>query len=272
MAEENKNNEDLGFDGDASAEAKTPDEIDGNAYDYEKKYRDTYAHNDFGADRVNDKYGEYNTDKSYADMSNSEQQIWHGTRTGGWTSFFRSLPYPMICVVVYLILGFTVKANNGLSGWHPGWVIFLTIPAYYSIVEYYATSGKVRFPLFSIVVITYLLMGFLGNLWHPGWVVFFAWPLYFVFDNLMKIKQTRLIIYTFVCIAIYVIIGLSLKLWHPTWIIFLTIPIFESLYVSAARLIKEKKGEHVDKNGVKKVKVKFKKSADDADAADKDAK
>ncbi len=76
MAEENKNNEDLGFDGDASAEAKTPDEIDGNAYDYEKKYRDTYAHNDFGADRVNDKYGEYNTDKSYADMSNSEQQIW----------------------------------------------------------------------------------------------------------------------------------------------------------------------------------------------------
>lgn len=259
MTEENKNNENI------NADAKTPDEIDGNAFDYDKKYRETYAQYDFGSDRTHDKYNEYNTDKSYADMSNNEKQEWHGTRTGGWTGFFRSLPYPMICVVVYLILGFVIKPANGLSGWHPGWVIFLSIPAYYSIVEYYATSGRIRFPLFTIVLITYLLMGFLGNLWHPGWVVFFALPLYFVFDNLMKIKQTRLIVYTFVCLAIYVIIGLSLKIWHPTWIMFLTIPIFESLYASAARLIKEKKGEKAENGGTKNVRVKIhtKKSAEE---------
>lgn len=33
------------------------------------------------------------------------------------------------------------------------------------------------FPI--IIVVAYLLMGFLGNLWHPGWIVFFAIPLYY---------------------------------------------------------------------------------------------
>lgn len=251
MAEENKNNvsENDGAE-EKRANSVNPDEIDGKRYDTENNY----AKYNFGADRTDDKNGEYNTNKSYVDMSHNEQQIWHGSKTGGWTGFFRSLPYPMICVLVYLILGFTVKGANGLNGWHPGWIIFLTIPAYYSIVEYYSTSGKIRFPLFTIVIITYLLMGFLGNLWVPGLVVFAAWPLYFVFDNLMKIKQTRLLIYTLVCVAIYVVIGLTLKIWHPTWIIFLTIPIFESLYASTLKLVKEKKEERVEKKAAKEEK------------------
>lgn len=37
-------------------------------------------------------------------------------------------PYPLLCVVVYLFLGFFM----GL--WHPGWIIFLTIPFYYWVV------------------------------------------------------------------------------------------------------------------------------------------
>lgn len=230
---------------DSGGDARSADRIDGGENEYDKKYDETYSRYDFKSNRTEDNYGEYNENVSYADQSANKKQFWHGTRTGGWTSFFRGLPYPMICVVIYLIVGFVCNA------WHPAWIIFLTVPAYYSMVEFYATSGKVRFPLFTIVVIGYLLMGFLGNLWHPGWIIFLAWPLYFAFFNLMKIKQTRLIIYTFVCVAVYVTVGLALNLWHPTWIIFLTIPIFESLYISAIKLIKEKKEEHREEKAEK---------------------
>ena len=42
-----------------------------------------------------------------------------------WATF----PYPVACVIIYLIMGFV------FSWWHPGWVIFLTIPIYYWIVR-----------------------------------------------------------------------------------------------------------------------------------------
>jgi len=38
-----------------------------------------------------------------------------------------SFPYPLVVVIVYLFIGFL------LDLWHPGWVLFLTIPFYYWI-------------------------------------------------------------------------------------------------------------------------------------------
>ncbi len=40
-------------------------------------------------------------------------------------TFLQRLPYPAIITMVYLILGFVY----GL--WHPGWLLYLTIPIYY---------------------------------------------------------------------------------------------------------------------------------------------
>ena len=42
-----------------------------------------------------------------------------------WMTF----PYPLFCALLYLVLGFFF----GL--WHPGWIIFLTIPFFYWIVR-----------------------------------------------------------------------------------------------------------------------------------------
>lgn len=44
-------------------------------------------------------------------------------------SVWATFPYPIACVILYLIFGFV------FSWWHPGWVIFLTIPIYYWIVR-----------------------------------------------------------------------------------------------------------------------------------------
>ena len=49
----------------------------------------------------------------------------HRRGRGPWSSF----PYPVFCVLAYMVLGFLFGA------WHPGWIIFLTIPLYYWIAR-----------------------------------------------------------------------------------------------------------------------------------------
>jgi hypothetical protein len=44
-------------------------------------------------------------------------------------SLWATFPYPIICIIAFLFVGFT------LNLWHPGWLIFLTIPFYYWIVH-----------------------------------------------------------------------------------------------------------------------------------------
>lgn len=85
--------------------------------------------------------------------------------------------YPIFITVLYLILGFAFHL------WHPGWLIFLTIPTYY---------WQERTPLLRLcnpVVITlvYLILGFYFHLWHPGWLVFFAIPVAYIVSG----KQSR---------------------------------------------------------------------------------
>lgn len=40
-----------------------------------------------------------------------------------------SFPYPVLAVLLFLFLGFWMNL------WHPGWLIFLTIPVYYGVVS-----------------------------------------------------------------------------------------------------------------------------------------
>ncbi len=82
-----------------------------------------------------------------------------------WASF----PYPLLVTVIYLVMGFC------FHWWHPGWIIFLTIPLFYmprSERSYLRLLGN---PI--MVTIIYLLLGSLCNLWHPGWLLFLLIPL-----------------------------------------------------------------------------------------------
>jgi uncharacterized membrane protein (DUF2068 family) len=38
--------------------------------------------------------------------------------------------YPVLVALIYLVMGFYAHA------WHPGWVVFLSIPIYYYCVSY----------------------------------------------------------------------------------------------------------------------------------------
>lgn len=75
--------------------------------------------------------------------------------------------FPVWITALYLLLGFVF----GL--WHPGWLLFLTIPIHYMHFD----SQIERFTNPVMVTLIYLVMGCFFNLWHPGWLVFLAIPL-----------------------------------------------------------------------------------------------
>lgn len=70
--------------------------------------------------------------------------------------------YPLGITVLYLILGFVFDA------WHPGWLLFLTIPLHY--MRWNLLANPV------LVTLIYLIMGCFFNLWHPGWMIFLIIP------------------------------------------------------------------------------------------------
>lgn len=85
-----------------------------------------------------------------------------------WYAF----PYPVIVVIVFVLLG------TMLDIWHPAWLLFLTIPMYYTAIEGdHFNLNKIPFPL--MVVPIFLIMGFAWDLWHPGWLIFLTIPIYY---------------------------------------------------------------------------------------------
>lgn len=80
----------------------------------------------------------------------------------------QSFPFPMVVTIAYLVLGFAFDL------WHPGWIIFLTVPLYYLPAAERTPLRLLCNPI--MVTIIYLLLGTLCDLWHPGWLVFLVIP------------------------------------------------------------------------------------------------
>ncbi len=89
--------------------------------------------------------------------------------------FWLEIPYPIICTIAYLICGF----GNYFGGWGLAWVIFVTIPIYYSLVEaiYKRRFCEFAYPVFAAFV--YLVLGLYYGNWHPSWLIFVTIPVYY---------------------------------------------------------------------------------------------
>ena len=100
----------------------------------------------------------------------SERKVWD------WIS------YPVVIFSLYIILGAL------FSWWHPTWILFLTIPIYYTMIP---MKGKwksnkqmfLAFPFPVFITIIYLLIGFRFGWWHPGWILYLTIPLYYCWAN-----------------------------------------------------------------------------------------
>lgn len=85
------------------------------------------------------------------------------------------LPYPIVTVIAYILFGFL----NIMGGWGYGWIVFLTIPLYYTLVEAILKRRAVIFCYPVLAAMIYLILGFGLSLWHPGWIIFLTIPLYY---------------------------------------------------------------------------------------------
>ena len=99
----------------------------------------------------------------------------NGEKHGGGPSLLYCFPIPILISIVYLLIGFMFRA------WHPGWLLFLLIPIWYSMVTAIVSRNALCFAYPVFITLIYLCLGTFWNLWHPGWIIFLTIPLYYSF-------------------------------------------------------------------------------------------
>ena len=91
------------------------------------------------------------------------------------SSFWHKLPYPILCVIAYLTFG----CLDICGGWGLSWIIFTTIPLYYTLVTaiYKRKFSAFAYPVFTVTA--YLFAGLYFDCWHPSWIIFVTIPVYY---------------------------------------------------------------------------------------------
>lgn len=133
--------------------------------------------------------GEANVQTNTAAQTNVKKEITESPsdiqkneiKKRGW--FFTS--YPIFTIIIYLVLGFLI----GPKGWYIGWIIFLTIPLYYSGVYAIEKKNPLIFAFPFLAAIIYLLCGFLLSMWGSMWIVFLTIPIYYIIA--LQIKNSK---------------------------------------------------------------------------------
>ena len=87
-----------------------------------------------------------------------------------------------LVVISFFILGF-------LGWWHPGWIVFLLIPIFVTLIEAIADKDISKFAYPVLVTAAYLLVGSIWGWWHPGWISFLTIPLYYTIIDAFKKKK-----------------------------------------------------------------------------------
>lgn len=139
----------------------------------------------------------------------------------GWLFVF---PYPVVAALAFLILGF------GWGLWHPGWIVFLTIPVYYTVVTGLTQNRPLYFAVPVICILVYFILGIFFYLWHPGWIILLVIPLYYAassgFEEHHRVSGALRNSYPILAVLVFFVLGACFNLWHPGWLVFVTIPIF----------------------------------------------
>ena len=91
-------------------------------------------------------------------------------------------------------------------------------------------SVLLKIPVFIIVLIIYLLLGFLRNMWHPGWLIILLIPIYYCVcwafgARSKKSFYLRLPVFL-VTVLIFFVLGFLFSMWKSAWIVFLINPLY----------------------------------------------
>jgi len=86
-----------------------------------------------------------------------------------------------------------------------------------------------HFPIFSLILIIYVIIGCVYNAWHPGWLLFFLAPIWYSLADAIEKKNANRFAYPLLVVLIYLCLGFFGFLWHPGWVVFFTIPFYYSM-------------------------------------------
>ena len=86
----------------------------------------------------------------------------------------------LIALAIYLWIGF----ENSL--WHPGWLVFLTVPVISTFIHAIKNENAAIFAYPVLILLGYLCFGFVESIWHPTWLAFFTIPIYYTVIDKIK--------------------------------------------------------------------------------------
>lgn len=165
-----------------------------------KEENPEYVHVGFQGVHVKDQNGEVHVgwdgihvdDKKKGDSVHIDKQ---GVYVNGekqdkkWFSHHAHFPMLLVITIAYIVIGCAYGA------WHPGWLLFLLVPIWYSLVEAIERRNAHCFAYPVLATLVYLCFGFFCSAWHPAWVVYLTVPLYYAlvsyFQDLADGKKKR---------------------------------------------------------------------------------
>ena len=108
------------------------------------------------------------------DFINGDDDDKDATARSSWKySMLYSVPYSILCLVAFLVLGFTLNA------WYWAWTLFMTVPIYDSVLDAIRKKSLSEFEYAIFVAFIYCLFGIIYKWWHPGWVIFVTIPVFY---------------------------------------------------------------------------------------------
>lgn len=88
----------------------------------------------------------------------------------------------------------------------------------------------IRFPMFLVIPIIYIVLGMFFKLWHPTWLMFLVIPFYYQLCHAFGAKNEKSFLLRLPVVPAVLILflcsGIFLGLWKYTWIMFLAIPLY----------------------------------------------
>lgn len=94
-------------------------------------------------------------------------------------------PFPVLAVIVFFVWGF----SGMWLGFAASWLVFLTVPLYYTAVEAIIKRDAKIFCFPVLVLLAFFIAGFFYGLWHPAWVLFISIPLYYFVCDLLHMDK-----------------------------------------------------------------------------------
>ena len=98
----------------------------------------------------------------------------NGEKQEGWKmTWLWSFPFAVVISIAYWFLGMMFHA------WHPGWLLFLLIPIWYSFISAVRKGNATIFAYPVLVTLVFLCAGFWLDIWHPAWTLYLTIPVYY---------------------------------------------------------------------------------------------